>query len=121
MHLITIVFGSASTSWALLFKDEEKAKTVREGLAKAREFAKGVFTTTDDFGQTADILVSSIHGVMLENLDESQLASIERGLHQARGQAKAQKLARTDPVLSSFNQGGGPAVLTPQGMNGRGF
>lgn len=123
MHQISIVFGPTGTTWALLFKSAEKADEARNTLKTARDFAKGVIVTvSDDFGQQADLLASAIVGVMLESLDDSQQATIERGIHHARTQVKAQSRAQADPLLKTARMsGGGPAVLSPHGMNGSGF
>ena len=58
-------------------------------------------SVADDFGQRATIDIKSIHGFMLEDMEQSKLAHIERGLHQARTQARAQQMATADPVLKN--------------------
>ena len=57
---------------------------------------------------------------MIENLDMSQVAHVERSLRQQRMQAKFQKAAESDPEIRAAMRG--PAVLSPMGMpfNGRG-
>jgi len=52
---------------------------------------------------------------MLEDMEKSKLAHIERGLHQARTQAKAQQAATQDPVLKSAAMMRGPAMIDPMG------
>lgn len=120
MHSLTIVFGPVATTWVLMFKERDKAD---EAFATA-DAAKELFRLTDDFGQYVQLRSDQLHGMMLEDLDLSQDAFIERGLHNARSQAKAQEKAMTDPKLMAMmrRQGQGPAVLQPGGMgmpNGR--
>jgi len=72
---------------------------------------------TDDFGQHAEIRSTSIHGIMIENLDETKLVAIEMMLHDARIRATAQQRAQSDTQLRATQRG--PSVLTPLGgMNG---
>lgn len=118
MHLLTIVFGPTPTPWSLLFKKPELAdKTFFDIQVAKREHAATV-SLMDDFGQRADVDVASIHGFMLEDMEQSKLAHIERGLHQARTQARAQQQAQADPALRAAAAMQSPAMLTPMG-NGR--
>lgn len=112
MFSLTISFGPASLAWTLMFNDEESARaahlavTVPEG-----EY----FSIRDDFGQTADLKRASVHGVMLEDMEKSKLAHIERALHQARLQAKAQEMAENDSQLRAARARSGPAIIDPMG------
>jgi hypothetical protein len=120
MHSLTIWFGPASANVVLLYKEEERAKACFALLIQAN----GALATTDDFGQQIFFLGTEVRGLLLEDMALSQEAAIERGLHQARSQAKAQKLAMTDPIISASlrQQQMGPAVLGPGMMlNGRGM
>jgi len=113
MYCLTICFGPAATTWALMFKTEEKAI---QALQFINEHVDGNFT--DDFGQTIALKTSELHGVMLEDLSLSKLAHIERALHQARMQAEGQKMAQTDPAL--MHAARGPNIISPMmGGNGR--
>jgi hypothetical protein len=78
------------------------------------------FSLEDDFGQRFIIDRASVAGISFEDLDKSMLAHIQRGLHNARTQAKAQQIAMNDPVLktAAMTRGQGPGVFDPQG-NGR--
>src|SRR5437879_2532407 len=107
MHSLTICFGPTGTVWNLLFKEEAKAKEAYAAIGKS--------DVTDDFGQTIGTSLNAIHGILLEDLDVSQVAQVERGLHQARGQAKAQTRAMEDPIIkeSLRRQQMGPAVMSP--------
>ena len=60
---------------------------------------------------------SCVAGMMFEDLDKSMLAHVERGLHNARTQAKAQQQAMSDPVLktAAMTAQRGPAIYDPQG------
>lgn len=123
MHSLTIVFGPSPVPWVLLFRDEAKAKAVyASGGLTDEERATGrvgYFSATDDFGQEIRIAKASIHGVMLEDMDQSKLAHVEQGLHRARTQAKAQQMAAADPVLRTAAMAQGPAMLQP-GFQGNG-
>jgi hypothetical protein len=113
MYCLTICFGPVATTWALMFKTEEKAVQV---LQFVNEHVDGSFT--DDFGQTIALKTSELHGAMLEDLSLSKLAHIERALHQARMQAEGQKMAQTDPAL--VHAARGPNIISPMmGGNGR--
>lgn len=119
MHSLTICFGPTGTVWTLLFKEEEKARTAYVALDKptnTANFFENVFLN-DDYGQELQIRLGEIKGVLLEDMDLSQLAQVERGLHQARSQAKAQTRAMQDPVIkeSLRAQQQGPAVMSPMG------
>lgn len=123
MHSLTICFGPAATTWALLFKEEAKAVELYNNYTTDKvESAIGCFIAADDFGQALTLEFKNIHGMMLEDMDLSQLAAVERGLHQARTQAKAETKAMTDEVIKNAIRAKqqGPAVYQP-GMNGRGF
>lgn len=118
MHLLTIIFGPTPTPWALLFQKSETAELTFHELRKAWETKKEFIEIFDDFGQTINLVISSLHGFMLEDMEKSKLAHIERGLHQARTQARAQQMAVADPILKAAALGQGPAILQPMG-NGR--
>ena len=123
MHLLTVVFGPTSTSLAFLFRNEEQAQTELEALERAMllETETSLVVIDDDFGQHAAIRIKSLHGFLLENMEESKLAHIERGLHNARTQARANQAAQSDPVLKSAMAGMSPvnpAMLSPMGNSG---
>lgn len=114
MHSITICFGPQGTIWNFLFKTEEAAKNAMEKIGEKCLIA-------DDFGQAANIQPTQIHGMMLEDLDLSQAGQIERGLHNARSQAKAQQRAMSDATIRTAAMAQGPAVLSggmPPRFNG---
>lgn len=124
MHSLTICFGPSATVWTLLFKEEEKAATIYNAYTSSRlsELLQ-LIIGCDDFGQAISIPNTAIHGMMLEDMALSQDAAVERGLHQARTQAKAETKAMTDDVIKNAIRAKqqGPAVYQPGMPNGRGF
>ena len=120
MYLLTIVFGPSPTPWAMLFKDEELAKKAFADIESCKLLGVDTIAVEDEFGQRAVFGISSIHGAMLEDLDKSKISQIERGLHMARIQAKAQQMAQRDPLLQNIRANQGPSMIDPMGMsNGR--
>lgn len=119
MHSLTICFGPTGTIWTLLFKTEEKAAELYSSYLSCKAVGDGargtLLASTDDFGQAFAVDLDLINGVMLENMDESQMAQIERGLHQARTQAKAETRAMSDEVIKGAMRAKqmGPAVMSP--------
>jgi hypothetical protein len=95
-----------------MFKTQETAN-------KAIEFTQNEWVNiTDDFGQQASFRGEQIYGFLLEDLNASKLAHIERALHNARMQAEGQKMAQADPALVHASRG--PNIISPMGMgNGR--
>jgi len=120
MYLLTVVFGPMATQWALLFKTKEAAEKAHEtaSMVPFQNHSPTHFhiNLEDDFGQRLRIAGAAVHGVMLEDMAASQLAHIERALHQAKMQAKGNKIAQTDPELREAARG--PAVLSPGMHNG---
>jgi hypothetical protein len=110
MYSLTVVFGTPATSWRFLFRSKEKAE---QAIGLISDHPTQDLHIADDFGQSADIKALTIHGRMLENLDESQNAYVEMALHNARVQAKAQERAKADPAIRAAQRG--PAVLAPIG------
>lgn len=111
MFSLTIFAGMP---FKLLFNDEARAKEAFDLLTNA---PSPVIQFVDDFGSSFCVAVpTAITAVVLEDLDKSVMAAVEMGLHNARAQAKAQKLAMADPVIAASlrAQGqGGPAVYRP--------
>ncbi len=110
MHRLTIIFGAAGINWAFLFRQKETADACIE--ARLASPANN-WVITDDFGQHAEIKSSEVLGYMLEDMNLSRMAAVETGLHQARVQAKAQEMAKSDPILRTAMRGNSPGVLTP--------
>lgn len=115
MHSLTICFGPTGTIWTLLFKAEEKAGVLYNAYVDHRmnKAEGGALIGADDFGQSIAIDMDQIHSIMIDDMDQSQMAYIERALHQARSQAKAQSRAMGDPILKTAIMSQGPAVHSP--------
>lgn len=118
MHSATICFGPAATTWVLLFKEEAGAAKIYDAYIEARRLnITGPLIGSDDFGQAFAIHMEQISGILIDDMDLSQQAYIERGLHNARAQAKAQQRAASDPTLRAAAMTQGPAALSPFGGN----
>lgn len=121
MHKLTIVFGPTGTTWPLLFRTKETADAA---WTAAISTSDEHFSITDDFQQKITIRLDAICGIMIEDLEVSKLAHVEHQLYVWRVGAAAQQQAVGDPILRTAAQRQGPAVITPQGVNGfgpRGF
>jgi hypothetical protein len=119
MYLLTVIFGPMATQWALLFKTKEAAEKAYDSFSIVPLQTHGptaTFALEDDFGQRIRLSSAELRGIMLEDMAASQLAHIERALHQAKMQAKGNKIAQTDPELREAARG--PAVLSPGMHNG---
>lgn len=112
MFSLTIVFGPGPMVWTLMFKTEEAA---RKADYACDTFSTDTLHLLDDFGQNCSVVGTGIHGHMLEDLEQSRLAHIERALHQARTQAKGSELAEADPVLrhARLKAQGGLGMIQP--------
>ena len=119
MYSLTISFGSgaSSTMWTLMWRDE---KIAREAFIEAYAPHDTLLHLKDEFGQVAVIKRENITGIMLEDMNLSKLAHIERALHQARVQAEGQTMAESDHVLRAARARQGSAILTP-GIPGNGM
>lgn len=109
MHSISICFGPQGTVWNLLFKTEERMKEAWSAIAAPEGTPS--FIIGDDFGQSLAVVREQIHAFLAEDLDQSQLGQIERGLHNARTQARANQRAMGDPTIKTAAMSQGPAVL----------
>jgi hypothetical protein len=120
MHCLTIHIGQLV--WTMLYRDRANAEAAE--LLISNTFARNAgeqtpehgiqITIDDDFGQEAHVMSKSLHGWMLEDLDLSKLAHIEKGIHNAHTQADYAKRAQSDPALRvSSHQG--PAIFSPSG------
>ena len=114
MFCLNVALGN--TSWRLLFRDAEKAKAAFQVLNS--DFATQV-SVEDDFGQTLVAFGESMHGLMLEDMDQTKMAHVEMALHQARTQSLATKMAQTDQTLKADSMARGPAIIAPMSGNGR--
>jgi hypothetical protein len=112
MYSLTISFGPVGTTWAFLFKDQEKARACHQ-LALGTIGTKEAAAITDDFGQTA--VISGVHGISFEDLDLVEAARIYRSLAEERIKIKLQTAAKSDPVIGPLMNSRGPGILTPMG------
>ncbi len=108
MHSLSVIVGPAI--WTLMFRTEEKAGASYHFLTNDADSSTRV-NVSDDFGQTVSLRRDSIHGLLLEDLDVSKEAVIERMIHNAKVQAEAQAKASRDSSLRHAAHG--PAVLSP--------
>ena len=113
MHSITVIVGPASLRF--LFRTKEKAESFKNFKT---DHPTQDLHIDDDFGQHGEFKALSIHGVLIEDMDQSKLAAVELMLHNARIQNSAQQRAQSDQGLVR----GGPRVLSPipGNMNGIG-
>ena len=121
MFSLTVSFGPAPQAWVFMFRDKEKAEHTYQMITQPEA---PTIMIADDFEQRAFFKMDQINGIMLEDMQQSQLAYIERVLHQARGNAKSQEAAQSDQMLRTamLRQQGQSPILTPMGApNGRGF
>jgi len=114
MFSLTVCFGPTNMVWALLFKEKAKAFQYHLDISAAmNRDAPGTLIAEDDFGQSITIVLTDVHGIALEDLDQIEEARILRSLANARGEVKARQRAATDPVIRQAQQG--PAVISPMG------
>lgn len=110
MYSLQVVFGPASAAWGFLFKAHKNAMDAYTALTNsaapvdASPFISPRLEIRDDFGQTASIHVAEVHGVLLEDMDETAKSVIERTLHQARTQIRANQQARQDATIKTEAQ-----------------
>jgi hypothetical protein len=112
MYSLTIHFGPNAMCWAFLFKEKEVADRAKAVTSFQPDGATH-FSIVDDFGQYAQFAFTSVHGVLLEDLDLVEEARIQRSLYNARGEVKARQRASTDAVIRTGMGNSGAGVLTP--------
>jgi hypothetical protein len=115
MYSLTICFGPAATSWMYLFKEEAKAGEAYNAYVdhKMNHAKGGCLIGSDDFGQAYAIPFDEIRGMMLEDLDLTEQARIERSMVDARAQTKFNVRAKSDPTIQAAMRG--PSVISPMG------
>ena len=112
MFSIIVAVGPTSDKISLLYKDKERAHAALAIVRAAG--SSGIVMVSDEFGQTIWIPPDQIHAVIFEDMELSGQASIERGLHQARVNAKGNSQAQNDSTLrTAAMMGGGPSILHP--------
>lgn len=115
MFSLSINFGT-SGSWALLFKEEEKAGQAYNAYVEhiVNNAEGGAMIGTDDYGQSYAIPFVEIRGILLEDLDQVEAARIQRSLADERCKAKFIQAAKTDPVIRTA-MGQQAPILQPMG------
>lgn len=111
MYSLTIHFGPNAVCWQFLFKDKERVSTYTQIFEKGVAFVD----LSDDYGQSANIKMTTVHGWLLEDLDLVEEAQIQRSLVNARAQAKLNSRASQDPTLRAAQAMRGPAMIQPMG------
>jgi hypothetical protein len=112
MFQLTIVMPQSQITWALTFKDEQ---TALDAFEKFKDEQSNQVEIVDDYGQR--YYGGRFKDVMLEDLEQSKTAFIERQLRQWHLQVDAQRAANADPKLKTemMRRGnGGQPMLTPQ-------
>lgn len=122
MFNVMVNIGGA-TQWQFLFRNKEKAESLRAQIQATGNTPPSTFSASDafidiedDFGTRASLKVSAINGLLIEDYMTTTDAAIERTLVQARAQTKAQKKIAQDPVLKFAGNG-----LMPGAPTGRPF
>jgi len=111
MYSLSISFGPTGLVWAFLFKEKEKAKAA-ELKAKGKMSDFPYFSVEDDFGQSGNFTHESVHGALLEDLDQIEEARIQRSLADERCKAKFMARAKSDPTIRQA-MGQGPGIVSP--------
>jgi hypothetical protein len=104
--------------WQMMYKSEDSVHAADSILASAHNSSFSVpgpiTIISDDFGQIAHVSLAALHGWLVEDLDLSKLAHVEKGLHNARTQNDYVKRVMADPSAQPRQQMG-PGVLSPMG------
>src|SRR5258705_604682 len=117
MYSLSIHFGRNAMVWQFLFREEKKAGKMSNAYLSYRtnkfdEQREDTLIGTDDFGKIYAIPFKEISGMMIEDLDLLEEARIKRSLSNARGQAKYNERAKTDPMIRTLTRQQ-PSMLTP--------
>jgi hypothetical protein len=117
MYSLTIHFGPNAVAWALLFKNDEKARDAFNAYVEFKvNGTSGILIGSDDFGQNYAIPFDEIHGMCFEDLDQTEGARIQRSLAEERCKVKLMTAAKSDPVIGeAIRRSQGAPVLTPMG------
>lgn len=119
MFSVNVAIGNVS--WALVYNDEESAKTAFDKLDRALYVTdmECIVKIDDDYGQTLLTKLSNVAAVMLEDWNKTKLGHVERALHLQRTQAEAQKRWERDPAAQTRTLGlaGGQMPFVPLQRN----
>ncbi len=105
--MYTISLSAGQAMWKLVYKErpEEQIASLR-AFQDQQHFHQQLagqksITLSDDFGQEATIAAGSLNAVLVEDLDLSQEAMIQLGIHQQITQLKYNQRAQSNPTLKS--------------------
>lgn len=104
--MFNVLVSLRSGQWQFLFKERAGAENI---LNQYRRGEGSAISVEDDFGACAIMDTAAISGILIEDLDGSQEAGIERAMIQTKGQVKFQNKAKNDPLLK---------FAAPPNMNG---
>lgn len=118
MFSITVALANTQIIWTFMYKTKESADTGWNKRFNTGSF----FTFADDFGQSAEISAENYGGALMEDLDQSKMAHIERAMHTERVKIQAQNAAQSDQVIKNAMRAAqrGPAIFDPTMQNGSG-
>jgi|SRR6516162_5529321 len=117
MFNLAIMFTNGQ-GWRFLFKSREKADAVHSAFIwrqQERQFPLQDATTLtaapasetilieDDYAQKAAVRLSTVAGVLLQDMDKEGEMAIECAMHQARTQARGNIKMQSDPTIRSGN------------------
>lgn len=102
MYSLSLIVGNLSTPIRLMYRSKERADAC---LGLISDHPTQDLRIEDDFGQTFHGKAPSIHGRLIENMDESLLAYVETVIFNERVKAKAVARMKADPILNPAGRG----------------
>lgn len=109
MFSLSLIVGN--TSIALMYTDAAKAKAAYDTIGT---MAMGqTFELTDDFGQAITMQRSSIHAHLLEDLNKTKIAHVERLHFNDVVRAEAMKRAQTNQTTREAFRPPSPIIGMP--------
>lgn len=110
MFSLQVIVGPG-IAWHFLFRGKEAAEDVMNSVAGDSI----QIHIADDFGNEALFPRSELRGCLLEDLDLSRGAQLERIMNEQRTRAKAQQLMQADPMLRQMNTSNVPVQMPMMG------
>lgn len=102
---VTVCIG-ARVNFQFIFKTKDAADAAYKNITDYIH-PQNRLTIADDYGNTANFRAEDISAVVVEDLDKSGDARVERSIYEARLQAKVQTKANADPALRFAAGNGG--------------
>ena len=99
MFSLQVIIGPG-IAWNFLFKNKEVAEDAINGMVNDAD----LITIKDEFGTEGLFKRSEFHGCLLEDMELTKSAHLERIIHEQRLRAKAQQFIQNDPQLRSMQQ-----------------